>query len=183
MREQLQTIERERAPLAAVGDALDGELAGVPGDEAVRDCHALLMARDEERRLMQERIAHARERREKVTTRASDAERAATQGAQELGLVADPRQLTAVERGLGDLRTALAGLWPAVDERGRAQAAAERATHEAGNAEREAEAQLASSHSCDVKPPTAPSVIAPSPSRLARPSRSSRSACPTSPGS
>jgi uncharacterized protein (TIGR02680 family) len=138
VRQRLTTIERERAGIAAARDALDAELAAVPSDESVRDCHALLMTLDEERRLMQERIGQAREHLAKATSTANEAERAANEGAQELGLPADARRLTAIERGLGDLRTALAGLWPVISERERARAAAELAAQEARNAGREA---------------------------------------------
>ena len=90
---------------------------------------------------MQERIERAREHHAMATSAANEAARTANEGARELGLAADANQLTAIERGLGDLRTALAGLWPAIGEHERAQAAAERAANEVRTAGREAEAQ------------------------------------------
>jgi uncharacterized protein (TIGR02680 family) len=139
--ERLTTSERERARVAAVRDALDAELADVPSDESIRDCHGLLMAVEQERRLTQERIGQVRDRLATATTAADEAERAASEGAQELGLPTDARQLTAIERGLGDLRTALAGMWPAISEHDRAQAAAELAAQAARTAGHEAQEQ------------------------------------------
>jgi len=143
LREQLRTIDGERARIAAEREALDTELAAAPGDEPVRDGHAFLVAINEERRLLHERIEHARDRLAEATTAVEDTERAADEGAQELGLAADTDLLFAAERGLGELRIALAGLWPAIGEHERAQAAADRATRETRQAEREAEAQSA----------------------------------------
>jgi len=138
---RLGAIASEHERISAAQEALDAELASAPGDQSVRERHAALIALDEERRRLHERIATARSRVGETTRAAHDAERSAHDGAQELRLPADARRLTAVEHGLAELRTALATLWPAIGELDQAHKAAALSTRERGEAEDEAAAQ------------------------------------------
>ncbi|MEA2356608.1 MAG: hypothetical protein QOD61_2737, partial [Solirubrobacteraceae bacterium] len=72
---------------------------------------------------------------------AEAANRAAREEAEELRLPADPDELSAVSRALGDLRVGVAGLWPALTEQERAEHAGERVADQHRRAQAEAAEQ------------------------------------------
>jgi len=137
----LEAAAAEQQRILEAHAALDAELEAMPGDEALRDRHAALIALDGERLRCGGRVTTARERLNAATAAMAAAECAAIDGADELRLPVDADKLSAVLHGLGALRTALAELWPSIAERERAGIAMQHATEDRRRAQAEAAEQ------------------------------------------
>ncbi|MEU6534270.1 TIGR02680 family protein [Streptomyces sp. NPDC047000] len=132
-REQLAQESRAVAGRRAV---LDAELAALPGDDGLRRAHARVTAAAEAVRRTRARQG---ERAAELASQAHRAERAAaelTETAAALNLPTDPTALGAVRQALADRTVLLAGLWPALRERGEAERAVLAEGEETHRAER-----------------------------------------------
>jgi len=111
---ELSELEAARSRLSERRATLSVEMAGLPGDEDLRQAHAVVAALVQEG----ERLAHRRSQAELAVTGATATEEGAKaaliEAAQDTGLPVDTAELSRVERALTDYGVALAGLWPAV---------------------------------------------------------------------
>ncbi|MFE3197686.1 TIGR02680 family protein [Embleya sp. NPDC059237] len=103
---------------------LDDELAGRPGDEALRRAHAQVAAAGTRLAALDTRRAEQERHVVAAATRADEAADEARRAAVDTGLPTAPEELASVSAGLARYREVLAALWPALREHTAASAAA-----------------------------------------------------------
>jgi uncharacterized protein (TIGR02680 family) len=114
-RAAIERLDGDLAEIKARQNRLAGEHRSVPPDDGVREAHTKAAARREE--LARARTDHAdavarlREWQEELAS----AQARAAEFAVDVGLPADPGELSAVRDGVGAYRVALAALWPAAE--------------------------------------------------------------------
>ncbi|MBT2493008.1 TIGR02680 family protein [Streptomyces sp. ISL-96] len=127
------TAAAEAAEVAARRRALDGDLAAVPDDAAVRHAYALAAAAQDASHRARTRRDECADELAEAAQRAEEAAAEAAATAADVGLPADRASLAAVRKGLADYTVVLASLWPALRERTEATRAV---TEERDEAER-----------------------------------------------
>jgi uncharacterized protein (TIGR02680 family) len=135
VREELERLGASREELKQRLVRLADEVAGLPGDEALRQAHASVASLLLEAERLAVRHGAAKDAVLRATAAAEQACAARDEAGRDTGLPTDTAALEAVRTALADYRVALAGLWPAV---GAARSAEREATQTAADA---AEAQ------------------------------------------
>jgi uncharacterized protein (TIGR02680 family) len=145
LRAEQALVERERQLIATDRKLLTGRLARLaderntlPADDELRTRHGAIAALEQERSRLEERAATVAGALEVAVAAHADAAATLREAGAEMGLPVAAPALDALDRHLGELRVALASLWPAV--RAHADAAARLAAADAELAERAQEA-------------------------------------------
>jgi uncharacterized protein (TIGR02680 family) len=137
LRAELAGLEQEIAELTRRHAQLERELTELPPDTAVREADSELAAVEAELAALARRLDDARAREQQAQGDEDTARGALDADADDLGLPPRSEELTEVEAALGSLREKLAALWPACDQRRRADQARVRAAQDIGAAESE----------------------------------------------
>ncbi|HYU86016.1 MAG TPA: TIGR02680 family protein, partial [Kribbellaceae bacterium] len=111
----LAGITTERARLGERTATLSAEVAGLPGDAALRQAHAAAASLATEQARLQGRRDTAAQGELAAVAAEEGARAALEETAHDTGLPADRAALADVRAALGRYREVLAGLWPAVD--------------------------------------------------------------------
>ncbi|HWE12173.1 MAG TPA: TIGR02680 family protein [Solirubrobacteraceae bacterium] len=133
-RVELAALEQEIAELTRRHAQLERELTELPSDTAVREADGALAAVEAELAALARRLDSARARERQAQGDEDTARGVLQADAADLDLPPGGEELAEVEAALGSLRETLAALWPAYDQRRRAEHARVRAAEDVGTA-------------------------------------------------
>ena len=136
-RAELTALERQLAVLTQRHARLERELADMPADTEVRDADSTLAAVEAELAALAQRLDGARAREQQAQADEQAARDTLDADAADLGVPPGGEELTEIELALGRLRETLAGLWPALSRRERAERTHTRAREDVSAADAE----------------------------------------------